>query len=463
MNHSVSVTAIEKYRPQLENLSRFIWQNPEGPFREYEASKATAALLQEAGFQVELGYAGLPTAIRATWGQGHPIIGFLGEYDALPGLSQKVQISQEPSVPGGFGQGCGHNLLGVAHVGAAIGLKAEMEAGHHQGTVVFYGCPAEEVLTGKGYMARGGAFQDLDVAIAFHPANVNGLTLGHSLGLNSFKFNFRGRTAHAGGDPHNGRSALDAVELTNVGANYLREHVPTDVRIHYMITNGGMAPNIVPDYAQVWYYVRAPKREMVEEVYQRLIKVAQGAAMMTETSLEIDFLGGCYPTLTNKVLANVIHEAMKEAPKEEYTEEEVAFARALNEVTPKEAAAMRKQLHIPDGVEIFNEVLPIDTSNEFGSTDVGDVGHIVPTVYFYGASYNFAAPGHSWQITACSGSTIGEKGMLFGARAMALFGSKLLHNPELVAQAQAEFSQVMNGTTYKCPIPDDLPVPGTTK
>ncbi len=460
MRNSIAVAAIEKNRSILEQLSQKIWQYPEGPFQEYEASKATAQVLKEAGFEVELGYAGLPTAIRATWGNGHPVLGFLGEYDALPGLSQKIQITQEPVTTGGFGQGCGHNLLGVAHVGAVLGLKAEMEAENLQGTLVFYGCPAEEVLTGKGYMARAGAFQELDAAIAFHPANVNALTLGHSLGLNSAKFNFRGRTAHAGGDPHNGRSALDAVELTNVGANYLREHVPTDVRIHYIITHGGMAPNIVPDYAQSWFYVRAPKRELVEDVYHRLVKIAEGAAMMTETTLEIDFLGGCYPTLNNKVLANVIHEAMLAAPKDAYTDEEIAFARALNQTTPKEAAAMRKALNIPEGVEILTEVLPIGNENEFGSTDVGDVGHIVPTIYFYGASMNFAAPGHSWQITASSGSTIGEKGMIFGARSMALFGSQLLRNPELVEAAQAEFKQTMNGNVYQCPIPKDLPVPG---
>lgn len=458
--NSIAVAAIEKNRKILEQLSRTIWQNPEGPFQEYVASQATAQVLKDAGFEVELGYAGLPTAIRATWGKGHPLIGFLGEYDALPGLSQKIQTSQEPAVAGGFGQGCGHNLLGVAHVGAVLGLKAEMEAEHRQGTLVFFGCPAEEVLTGKGYMARGGAFKELDVAIAFHPATVNSVSIGHSLGLNSAKFNFHGRTAHAGGDPFNGRSALDAVELTNVGANYLREHVPTDVRIHYIITHGGMAPNIVPDYAQSWFYVRAPKRELVEDVYRRLVKIAEGAAMMTETRLDIELLGGCYPTQNNKVLAKVIHEAMQMAPKDAYTEAETAFARALNEANPKQAAAMRKALNIPEGVEVFTDVLPIADENEFGSTDVGDVGHIVPTINFYGACNNFAAPGHSWQITACSGSTLGEKGMLFGARSMALFGSKLLRNPELVTAAQAEFQQSMNGTTYQCPIPHDLPVPG---
>ncbi len=451
-------TAIEKERAALEALSLEIWNHPEGPFAEYIASRAITELLRKNGFQVEEGYAGIPTAIRASWGSGKPVIGFLGEYDALPGLSQKLQTTQEAVAAGGYGQGCGHNLLGVAHVGAVIGLKNEMEAEQLPGTVVFYGCPAEEILTGKGYMARGGAFRDLDAAIAFHPANVNAVS-GQNVGLNSVKFNFRGRTAHAGGDPQNGRSALDAVELTNVAANYLREHVTTDVRIHYIITNGGLAPNIVPDKAQVWYYVRAPKREQVVEVYNRLVKVAEGAAMMTETSLEVELLGGCYPILNNQVLANVIQDAMQETPRPEYSAEEQQFAEALNATTAQESAAYHQALHVPIGEGISRDVLPLSENKEYGSTDVGDVGHIVPTIYFYATCYNLAAPGHSWQITACSGSSIGQKGMLFAAKAMAVFGSRLLREPQLVAAAKTEFEAVMAGSVYECPIPADLPIP----
>lgn len=226
-----AIQSIENYRAKIEALSDYIWENPEKPYREYEAQKHSAQLLKEAGFEVELGVGGVPTAMKATWGKGKPVIGFLGEYDALPGMSQKVSTQKEPVNPGEYGQGCGHNLLGVGHIAAVIGMKAEMEANNIPGTIVYFGCPAEELLTGKVYMARGGAFDDLDLAIAWHPMVFNEVTLGNSLGMNTVKFHFKGRTAHAGGDPHNGRSALDAVELTNVGANYLREHVTSDVRI----------------------------------------------------------------------------------------------------------------------------------------------------------------------------------------------------------------------------------------
>ncbi len=267
MLDTIAVKTVDQNAAVLTGLAKKIWDNPETAFNEVKACQWTAEVLKDAGFEVEIGYVGMPTAIRATWGKGHPVIGFLGEYDALPGLSQKVGTEKEPVTPGAPGQGCGHNLLGVACLGAALGMKAELEATGKEGTVVFYGCPAEEVLTGKAFMAREGAFTDLDAAFSWHGATTNHVTLGTMTGLNSAVFHFHGITAHAGGDPHNGRSALDAVELMNVGANYLREHVTSDVRIHYVIKEGGTAPNIVPDNASVWYYVRAMSREAVEDTY----------------------------------------------------------------------------------------------------------------------------------------------------------------------------------------------------
>ncbi|MCI8934735.1 MAG: amidohydrolase, partial [Clostridiaceae bacterium] len=247
MIDTIAMKAVDQNAQALEDLAKKIWDNPETAFNEVNACQWTADLLRQNGFEVEVGYAGLPTAIKATWGKGHPVVGFLGEYDALPGLSQKVSTEKEPVCSGAPGQGCGHNLLGVACVGAALGMKAELEATGKEGTVVFFGCPAEEVLTGKAFMARNGAFTDLDVAFSWHGSSANMVTIGTMTGLNSAIFHFHGVTAHAGGDPHNGRSALDAVELMNVGANYLREHVTSDVRIHYVIKEGGTAPNIVPD------------------------------------------------------------------------------------------------------------------------------------------------------------------------------------------------------------------------
>jgi len=455
----IAFEAIDKARGDLEAASKKMWENPEGPFKEFIACDVTCELLEKYGFKVERGLFGVPTSIRATWGSGHPAIGLLGEFDALPGLSQAVSTERSP-VPGqNYGQGCGHNLLGLAHVGAAIGLKAEMEAGNLPGTIVFYDCPAEEVLTGKGYMARGGAFKDIDLCIAFHPSTMNAVGTGSSNALNNAKFHFHGVTAHAGGDPHNGRSALDGVEIMNVGANYLREHVETDVRIHYAITHGGTAPNIVPDYACVWYYVRAPKRERVEDTYKRLCKVAEGAAMISGTTVEIEYMGGCYNTLNNKVLAEVALEAMNEVPKNEYTPEEIEFARKMNDTKKEQLEAIRKRFSLPADMEIHEGVAPMQDISGGGSTDVGDVQHIVPGIMIRTACYNIGAPGHSWQITACSGHSIGNKGMHFAGKTMALFGLKVINDPNIYKKAKEEFDSYMGGSEYVCPITPELKIP----
>jgi len=459
MSGKIAYEAIERARAELNELNLSIWSNPEGPYIERIACGKSAELLKNHGFEIEMGSGGVDAALKATWGSGKPVLAFLGEYDALPGMSQEVATEKKPIEGQTHGHGCGHNLLGVAHVGAVIGLKAEMEAKNLKGTIIYYGCPAEEVLTGKGFMARGGAFEGIDASIAFHPMTANIVTTGNSLALNSVKFHFKGITAHAGGDPHNGRSALDAVELTNVGCNYLREHVTTDVRMHYVITSGGTAPNIVPDYACVWYYIRAPRREIVEEVYARLIKVAEGAAHMTETKLEIEFMGGCYETMNNHVLVDLIHKNLQEAPQDEWSAEEIAFAKTLNNTTPHLHEAALKRLGLPQGTELHTGVADIGTSGNAGSTDVGDVHHMAPGVFFTTACYNLGAPGHSWQITSCSGSTIGEKGMIYGARAMAKFGLDLIEKPEILEKAWAEFNMSMGDNPYKCPIPQGLPVP----
>lgn len=438
-----------------------IWENPEIGYNEYQASKWTANLLREEGFEVETNYAGLPTAIKATWGSGKPVIGFLGEYDALPGMSQKASAVKEPVEEGAPGQACGHNMLGVAHVGAVIGMKKEMEEKNLPGTIIFYGCPAEETLTGKVFMARDGAFRESDLFFAWHPGVRNEVSTGVLSGMNSAKFHFKGKTAHAGADPHNGRSALDSVELMNIGANYLREHVTDDVRIHYVITDGGQAPNIVPDKASVWYYVRAFDRENVEDVYNRLVDVAKGAALMNGTEVEIEFLGGCYNTLQNNVLVELIHETMTDIELPEYTEEELKFAEELNK-TSANYGSLRASGVVPEGLHMHDEVDPIVNVNSNGSTDVGDVMHIAPGVFFKTATWNLGAAGHSWHNAAGSGSSIGMKGMLYAAKVMATAGMKALKDPSLVEKAQAEFNESMNGRTYKNPIPDHVPAPINT-
>ena len=455
----IAYQKIEDERGKLEKLAMDIWANPEGPYREFKAQEWTAKLLEDAGFTVENGAGGVPTAIKASWGSGHPVIGFLGEYDALPGMSNEVCAQPKP-IPGqAYGQGCGHNLLGVGCVAAVIGLKAEMEASGLPGTVIYFGCPAEEVLTGKAFMARGGAFDELDASIAWHPDRNNLVQIGRNAALNSVKFHFTGKSAHAGGDPHNGRSALDAVELMNSGANYLREHVTDDVRIHYIITDGGMAPNIVPEKASSYYFIRAMTREAVVDTYNRILKIAEGAALMTETKVEVEFLGGCYQRLTNMVMSNLLNDCLKEAPADPFTDEEKAFAHELNMTSPEAHAELCRMYNVPPDTEIFEGVAPMDAVDVFGSSDVGDVQHIAPGVYFSTSCFNFGTPYHSWQISACSGSSIGTKGMIYAARTMALAGLKLITQPDLLAAAKADFDKSMAGRKYECPITPEIPIP----
>ena len=456
---SIAIREIEAQRKNLEEAALKIWENPEGPNKEFFASKLCADMLEAEGFQVEWGIGGLKTAIRASWGSGKPVIGYLGEYDALPELSQKVSTKKEAVCEGAYGQGCGHNLLGIAHVGGAIGLKRELEQRGLPGTVVFYGCPAEETLCGKPFMARGGAFKELDAAIAFHPSRFNRAMANHMTGVYSVKFHFKGKTAHAGGDAYNGRSALDAVEITNVGANYLREHVTPDVRLHYVITEGGTAPNVVPANACVWYFIRALTKESLTDTYNRLCDVAKGAAMITGTKVEIEFLAACYPTNFNRVMAEVADETLREIPQEAYTEEEIAFAHELNLVDPVQWEKACYMYGKEPGTDLFTGVMPIGTSDVFGSTDVSDVSHIVPTNFFYTNCYNIGAPGHSWQVVSCAGRSIGLKGMIYASKVMAVEALKLMENPELLQKAKDEFQKTTKGQPYTCLIPDDVPAP----
>ncbi|MBQ2327086.1 MAG: amidohydrolase, partial [Clostridia bacterium] len=423
--------AIEKIRNDKDvfiGLAQNMWDHPETGYNEVKACEWTAEILKNYGFEVEVGAYGLPTCVVGRWGSGHPVVGLLGELDALPGMSQKMQTTKEPVEVGGAGQGCGHNLLNAACLAAAVGMKAEMEAKNLPGTIVFYGCPAEELLTGKVFMARNGAFTDLDIAFAWHGSSVNSVEIGNGNGLNTAVFHFKGRTAHAGGDPYNGRSALDACEIMSVGANYLREHVTSDIRIHYVYKEAGTAPNIVPDKASVWYYVRGMNRKNIEEVYARLVKCAEGAAHMTETELEIEFLGGCYNGMANEYMANLAQGVIESLEMPQWTEEELEFARVLNESSDQyEAMKAKGKL---DGCPLADTIEPLTKyEGGGGSTDVADVQHIVPCIGIDTATCNLAAPGHSWQITACSGMSIGYKGMLFGAEAVAASALKMIEEP----------------------------------
>ena len=450
MSEKICCTAIDHEAAALTELATKIWESPEMGWEEKKASEWTAEYLKSQGFEVELGAYGMPTAIRAVWGNGHPVIGFCGEYDCLPGLSQKLCSHQDPVVPGGPGQGCGHNLLGVGCVAACIGLKAELEASGKEGTVIFYGCPAEEQITGKGFMARGGAFKECDFTVAWHPGSTNQNTLGVMNGLEGAFFRFKGKTAHAAMNPQDGRSAVDAVQLMNIGAEFMREHVTDDVRIHYAILDGGRAPNIVPDTACVKYFVRALSREAILDAFDRVIKCAEGAAHMTDTTLEIERLGGIYPTLQNKVLAKVMQEAREEIPLVEWTEEEKKFADEINRSTPL----------FEEGVPPIDDAIkPLANNNGFASTDYGDVMHICPGIQNSECTAATLAGGHSWMVTACSGSSIGMKGMLRAGKVMAAGAYKMIEHPELLAEMKAEFDEVTKGKPYVCPITDEVAWP----
>jgi aminobenzoyl-glutamate utilization protein B len=451
---------------KLSYLARQIWDRPEIALEERFACTLLADELEAAGFAVERNIGQMPTAFVASWGSGAPTIGILGEYDALPGLSQGLSPERNPLVNGGPGHGCGHNLFGVASLGAALALKSVMESQGIAGTIRFYGCPAEETLVGKTFMAQAGVFDDLDAALAWHPGDVNTVWASSSLAMNSFKVNFYGATAHAAADPHNGRSALDGVQLMDVGVNYLREHIIPEARIHSVITSGGQAPNVVPAYAQVWYFVRAPRRDQVAAIYERVLEIAKGAALMSGTTHEVDFITGCYELLPNLSLSRLLLEKMQAIGAISFTPEEQAFAKRLQETfgpgTLKHAFELtQKTISVeldPALIEtpLWGDILPHSEvpMTMPGSTEVGDVSHITPTAQLTTCCWPLGTPGHSWQIVASSGSSVGFKGMLLAAKALALTGLELLTRPEALAEARAEFDRRKNGERYATPLPE---------
>lgn len=453
---------------KLAFIATEIWSRPQVALQEEFAAALLAKELEEDGFSIEKGVGQMPTAFVATWGEGSPIIGFLGEYDALPGLSQTVSTEKDPIEAGGPGHGCGHNLFGTACMGSVMALKRGMEKENIKGTIRFYGCPAEETLVGKTFMARDGVFDDLDAAISWHPESSNIVWNGSSLAMNSFKVNFHGVASHAGVEPESGRSALDGVMLMDVGVNYLREHVIQEARIHSVVTSGGQAPNVVPAYAQVWYFVRAPHREQVEAIYARVLDIAQGAALMSGTTHDIEFVSGCYDLLPNNTLSDLLLEKMMEINDLKFTEQERAFAKELQATFPPGSVErglewMKKSstLTIADEAiddPLWEQVLPHTDTPPLsgGSTEVGDVSWITPTGQLTTCCWPLGTPGHSWQTVASSGSSIGTKGMLFASKSMALAGLDLLTQPELLAKTQAEFTAAKKGKSYVSPLPPDV-------
>ena len=458
---------IKQQDEELSYVAKEIWDHPQVALQETFAAQLLADRMAADGFSLTWGAGGMPTAFVAEWGEGSPVIGFLGEYDALPGLSQALSSEKSPLDVGGPGHGCGHNLFGTACMASVMALKTAMQEKQIDGTIRFYGCPAEETLVGKTFMARDGVFDDLDAAISWHPNDTNIVWNGSSLAMNSFKVNFHGVAAHAGSSPWLGRSALDAVMLMDAGVNYMREHVPQESRIHSVVTSGGQAPNVVPAFAQVWYFVRAPHREQVREMYRWMQDIAKGAALMTGTSHEIELITGCYEILPNSVMSDLLYEKMAEVDDMRFTAQERQFARELQATFPDgsvqraydwtqiSSGAPLDPAEIED--PLWERVVPHSPTPPLlsGSTEVADVSWITPTGQLTTTCWPLGTPGHSWQTVASSGSSIGAKGMIFAAKSMALAGLDLLTKPGLLAEAQAEFERVRGGKDYVTPLPPE--------
>ncbi|MFB0502216.1 MAG: M20 family metallopeptidase [Candidatus Bathyarchaeia archaeon] len=458
---------IEKNKSRIIEISDKIWEFAELGLIEFKSSALLADELEKHGFNVERGVAGMPTAFVATWGEAKPVIGIMGEYDALPGLSQKKVPWKEPVEPGKPGHGCGHNIHGTSGMAAAVALKKTMEEHGIEGKVRFFGCPAEENFSGKVFMVRDGYFSDVDAAISHHPGSMNAVTLKSSVALNSVKFHFYGEASHAGGSPEQGRSALDAVELMNAGVNFLREHVIQDARIHYIIGKGGEQPNIVPAYASSWYYIRAPERDQVEFIHNWILDIAEGAALMTRTKVKDEFMGGLYNKMPNRVIAELIVRNMREIGLPEYGDEELKFARRLAEsITPEMKMDQLRKSKRPGWEKLVDKLMDDEIPGPWGegetshgSTDVADVSWQTPTVEFSTATWVLGVPGHSWHCAAQSGVGLGHKSLIFAAKVMAATAIDLLMNGDILNKAKKEHQQRIRDKKYKSPIPSEIKPP----
>ena len=460
----IAVDWIEENRKDVVEVSDSIWRFAELGLVEYKSSKLLADELERHGFKVERGVAGMPTAFVAEWGSGRPVVGVMGEYDALSGLSQKPVAYKEPLEEGTPGHGCGHNIHGASGMAGAVAVRVAMEEAGIPGTVKFFGCPAEESASGKVWMVRSGVFDGVDAFLSHHPGSMNEAGLLSSLANNSVKFHFYGKSSHAAGSPEQGRSALDAVELMNIGVNYLREHVIDKARIHYVIEEGGGQPNVVPDYARSWYYIRAPERDQLDPLHERIVKIAEGAALMTETEMKVEFIDALYNKLPSKTLSEVVTSNMREIGAPTYTQEELEFAARIAETVPRQQKidSLRKA-KVPNyeryiDIDLVTDILdPWDEGETSpGSTDVGDVSWKIPTMEFGTTAFVLGAPGHSWQAVACAGTSIGHKSLIFAAKTIAGLALDLITQPGLLEKANEEHKERLKGRIYRCAIPDDV-------
>jgi aminobenzoyl-glutamate utilization protein B len=426
-------------------LSRRIWEFAEVGYKETRSAGLLRTHLRTAGFRITENIGGVSTAFVAEWGSGKPVVGIMGVYDALPGLSQDTTPERKALAANAPGHGCGHNLLGTAAVNAAVTVKNYLEQNRLPGTVRFYGTPAEEGGGGKIYMARAGAFDGVDSVLTWHPGSSNYASLTSTLANITVKFRYHGRPAHASVAPEKGRSALDAVTLMNVAVEMLREHVPRETRLHYIITRGGASPNIVPDLAETYYYVRHPRMAVLDGIWQRVMKCAEAGALATETRLEVEFINSVWEVLPNDTLGALLDKNLRHSGGVKYTAEELAFAEALY-----------KTLESPgDPVGTQETIRPMSEARELGgSTDVGDISWLVPTAQFSAATFVPGTPPHTWQSTACSGMSIGQKGMLVAAKTLALSAIDIFHDPKLAEAARASFEKRRAGVAYRSRIPE---------
>lgn len=444
----------EALRPVIDEMSQGLWDFSETALLEEQSAQLLMDKLHTAGFRIEAGVAGMPTAFVATYGEGSPVIGILAEFDALPGVGNQPVPERSPRTDGvSSGHGCGHNLFGAASVGGAVALKQLMEAEGLTGTVKLFGTPAEETVVGKVYMARDGVFEGLDAVIDWHPGTENKVKNTPSLAMNNFQVEFFGQAAHGAADPWNGRSALDAVEMMNYGVNLMREHIKPTTRIHYVIPSGGEAPNVVPEYARVWYYVRDVSREQVEQYYQRILKIAEAAALATETTHRVQLITGVHSYLQNRPLQEAIQTNLELVGPPEFTEEDQEFGRSLQRFVDKE------ELGFIDTIAPLADT-PQPVSG--GSTDVAEVSRLAPTAGFRISTAAYGVPWHSWATTACHGAEAGKKAAVVAAKVIAATGVDLLTDPELLKEAQAFFEEAMEGKLYKSPLPAGQapPLPG---
>ena len=443
------IASVEAHQEALIAISDSIWALAETAFEEHESSRILADYAEAQGLTVERGVAGIPTAFVATYGSGSPVISVLGEFDALPGISQKASPVKEPLNAGAAGHGCGHNLFGAASLGAAIAIKEQIEAGTLKGTVKFIGTPSEEKFFGKIWMIKEGIWDGVDVNVSWHPGATTEADVQSTLALVDFKVEFFGQTAHASSDPWNGRSASDALELYTTGINYYREHVQPTVRMHYHIQDGGQVVNVVPDYSRLWVRVRDSKREGMKPVYERVREMAEGAAIMANVDYKISLISGIYEVLVNRRGGELMQNNLELLGPITYTAEEEAFGKAIQEATGK------PQLGMDSTISPLRETLENPGG---GSTDVGDVSWNVPNINLSVTVAPKDTPWHSWAVVACGGMSIGHKGMVHAAKAMGMTMADLFQNQKAVAEIKQEFKERKGDVVYEPMIDGPAPI-----